>query len=109
MLASGLCSLAGGLCGSPVGLSVFFGHPAYKDMGARSGYAVLNGFAFLLASSTGLAAPFLALFVLPPMSPIIVFVGLVIAADSFGTLPKRHYPAVLLGMVPFIATWGPPL
>merc|ERR1719183_1322264 len=75
-------------------------------MGARYGYSVLNGVCFLIICSTGLAAPFLSVFVLQAMSPIIVFVGLVIAADTFSITPPRHYTAVVLGMIPSLAEWA---
>ena len=39
-------------------------------------------------------------------SAILLFVGLVIAAQAFEVTPPRHFPAVVFGLVPHVAAWG---
>ena len=38
--------------------------------------------------------------------PILIFIGLEIAAQSFHATPVRHYPAVVFACVPALATLG---
>ncbi len=42
----------------------------------------------------------------PAIVPILLFIGLVIGAQSFAEVPKAHYAAVVLATVPNIAAWG---
>ena len=45
LVVNGLGTLAGALFGSPFPTSIYIGHPAWKKLGARAGYSVLNGVA----------------------------------------------------------------
>ena len=43
---------------------------------------------------------------IPAIVPILLFIGLVIGAQSFRAVPKAYYPAVVIAMVPNVAAWG---
>ncbi len=43
---------------------------------------------------------------IPAIVPVLLYIGLVIGAQAFAVVPRAHYPAVVLAMVPNIASWG---
>ncbi len=47
-----------------------------------------------------------ALLPLPAIVPVLLFIGLVIGTQAFSAVPRAHYPAILLAVVPNIAAWG---
>jgi AGZA family xanthine/uracil permease-like MFS transporter len=49
---------------------------------------------------------FLAVIPIQALVPILLFIGLVIGAQAFTTTPARHAPAVVLAMLPNIASWA---
>ena len=53
----------------------------------------------------GLTALLLAIIPLVAILPILLFIGLVIGAQSFQATPARHAPAVVLALLPNIAAW----
>ena len=54
----------------------------------------------------GLVGLFLAVIPIQALVPILLFIGLVIGAQAFTTTPARHAPAVVLAMLPNIASWA---
>jgi AGZA family xanthine/uracil permease-like MFS transporter len=40
------------------------------------------------------------------ISPILLYIGMLIGAQAFQETPKRHAPAVILALVPQVAAWG---
>ena len=40
------------------------------------------------------------------ISPILLYIGMLIGAQSFQETPKSHAPAIILGLVPHLAAWG---
>jgi adenine/guanine/hypoxanthine permease len=103
LLTEGAASLVAGFLGGVIQTTPYIGHPAYKKMGGRAAYTLVNALFVGAAGSFGL---FIFLFqYLPPaaMFPILVFVGLEITAQSFHATPVRHYPAVVLAMLPALA------
>lgn len=38
--------------------------------------------------------------------PILIYIGMLIGAQSFEHIPVRHFPAVMLGIMPCIGEWG---
>ena len=59
MLGDGLGSIIAAIFGSPFGMTVFIGHPAFKEMGAKIGYNWLNAVFFIIVCFTGVSAPLL--------------------------------------------------
>ena len=40
------------------------------------------------------------------ISPILLYIGMLIGAQAFQETPKSHAPAVILALVPHVAAWG---
>jgi AGZA family xanthine/uracil permease-like MFS transporter len=101
--AEGLATLAAGLFGGVIQSTPYIGHPAYKAMGARSGYTLATA---IFVGAAGVCGYFDWIFFLIPRAvilPILVFVGLEITAQSFHATSTRHYPAVGLACLPALA------
>ena len=99
-------TLIAGLCGGVIQTTPYIGHPAYKAMGGRAAYVLATA---LFIGSAGLLGYFGYLYLVIPkvtVYPILVFIGLEIAAQSFHATPVRHYPAVVLACVPALAQLG---
>ncbi|UJR24849.1 hypothetical protein I4U23_006218 [Adineta vaga] len=106
MFADGIGTLIASLFGSILGMTTFIGHPAFKKMGAKQAYSIANGLAFLPLCFFGINALLLSIIAIVSVNPIIIFIGLVICADTLAITPKRHYPAFLLGLMPIVADWA---
>jgi AGZA family xanthine/uracil permease-like MFS transporter len=103
LLVQGVASAAAGLLGGVVQTTPYFGHPAYKKMGAGWTYVVLGTLALALASYFG---GFARVFEWVPGAvafPVIVYVGLRTIAHSFEATPRRDYAAMALATVPVLA------
>lgn len=99
-------TLLAGLCGGVIQTTPYIGHPAYKAMGGRAAYALATA---LFVGSAGVLGYFGYLYVVIPkvtVYPILIFIGLEIASQSFHATPQRHYPAVVLACVPALAQLG---
>jgi AGZA family xanthine/uracil permease-like MFS transporter len=106
LLANGAGSLVAALFGSPFPTTIYIGHPGWKAMGARSGYSVLNGiFITALALSGTLGLVVWAVPIDAGMA-IVLWIGIVITAQSFQTIPRSHAPAAVIGLLPALAAWG---
>lgn len=106
MLVDGIGTLLGACFGSVFGTTVYIGHPAYKSMGARQGYSVVNAILIAILYFTGLVAPLFAIIELESVHPIIIFVGLMIACQAIEISHESHYPAVIVGFLPAICDWA---
>ena len=106
LLADGIGALAGALLGSPFPPAVYIGHPGWKAVGGRIGYSFATGIVISLVCFAGLTALLLAVVPLVAILPILLYIGLVIGAQAFETTPARHAPAVILAMLPNIASWA---
>jgi AGZA family xanthine/uracil permease-like MFS transporter len=99
----GFSTLVGALFGGVIQSTPYIGQPAYKAMGARAGYTLATA---LFVGAAGMCGFFDWIFYVLPKAvvfPILIFVGLEIAAQSFGATPRRHYPALALACVPALA------
>ena len=106
LLADGIGALAGAVLGSPFPPAVYIGHPGWKSVGGRVGYSLATGVVIALVCFLGLTALLLAVVPLVSILPILLYIGLVIGAQAFETTPARHAPAVILAMLPNIASWA---
>lgn len=106
LVADGVGALAGALLGSPFPPAVYIGHPGWKAVGGRIGYSFATGVVISLVCFTGLTALLLAVVPLVSILPILLYIGLVIGAQAFESTPSRHAPAVILAMLPNIASWA---
>ncbi len=105
LLMNGVATLAAAAFGSPFPTTLYLGHSAYKAMGARSGYSALSGAATMLLCMTGLVPLVLHIVPLEAVSIVVVWVGLMMVGQTFQDVPKSHYVAVALGLVPMLASW----
>jgi adenine/guanine/hypoxanthine permease len=106
LLANGIGSVVAALFGSVFATTIYIGHPGWKRLGARSGYSVLNGLFIAVICLTGTIQAVLAFIPLEAGIGILLYIGIIIVAQSFQETPKEHAPAVALGIVPALAAWG---
>jgi AGZA family xanthine/uracil permease-like MFS transporter len=106
LMANGAGSVAAALFGSVFPTTIYIGHPGWKRLGARSGYSALNGVFISFLCLTGTIQAVLGLIPLEAGIGILLYIGIIIVAQSFQETPKEHAPAVALGVVPALAGWG---
>ena len=106
LMVNGIGSVVAALFGSVFPTTIYIGHPGWKRLGARSGYSVLNGVFISLLCLTGTIQLVLGLIPLEAGIGILLYIGIIIVAQSFQETPKEHAPAVALGIVPALAGWG---
>lgn len=106
LAVNGLGSLAAGLFGSCFPTTIYIGHPGWKAMGARAGYSVLNGVFVTIVCLTGTLAHIAWAVPVDAGMAIILWIGLVITAQSFQATPREHAPAVVVGLLPGVGAWG---
>ena len=103
---NGVGTIVGALFGSPFPTTVYIGHPGWKALGARSAYSVINGAVMTVLCTSGLIGVIGSLVPLEAGYPILLWIGVVITAQAFQSTPREHAPAVALGLLPAIASWG---
>src|ERR1700749_4078614 len=106
LTADGVVSLVGCLMGNPFINAVYIGHPGWKAMGGRIGYSAATGLMVIVLSWFGVIAVMSSLIPLVAISPILLYIGMLIGAQAFQETPHRHAPAVVLALIPNIAAWG---
>jgi AGZA family xanthine/uracil permease-like MFS transporter len=106
LMANGIGSVVAAFFGSVFPTTIYIGHPGWKRLGARSGYSILNGIFITFLCLTGSIQAVLAVVPLEAGIGILLYIGIVIVAQSFQATPKEHAPAVALGLVPALAGWG---
>lgn len=103
LLADGAATILAGALGSVVQTTLYYGHPAYKTMEARSGFPLATGLVLLVI---GILGWFQDLFQWVPreaLFPVVVFVGLRTIAHSLSNVDSKHLPAFALACVPVLA------
>src|ERR1700756_5774695 len=106
LTADGVVSLIGCLMGNPFINAVYIGHPGWKAMGGRIGYSAATGIMVILLSWFGIISVLLALVPVVAISPILLYIGMLIGAQAFQDNPKSHAPAIILALTPHLAAWG---
>ena len=106
LTADGVVSLIGCLMGNPFINAVYIGHPGWKAIGGRIGYAAATGVLVLVLAWFGVVALIMALIPVVALSPILLYIGMLIGAQAFQETPRKHAPAVVLALVPQVAAWG---
>ena len=106
LTADGVVSLIGALMGNPFINAVYIGHPGWKAIGGRIGYSAATGVMVLVLSWFGILALLMAVIPVVAISPILLYIGMLIGAQAFQETPKSHAPAVILALVPQVAAWG---
>jgi AGZA family xanthine/uracil permease-like MFS transporter len=106
LTADGVVSLIGCLMGNPFINAVYIGHPGWKAMGGRIGYSAATGVMVVVLSWFGIISVLLALVPVVAISPILLYIGMLIGAQAFQTTPIKHAPAIVLALTPHLAAWA---
>jgi adenine/guanine/hypoxanthine permease len=106
LTADGVVSLIGCLMGNPFINAVYIGHPGWKAMGGRIGYSGATGIAVIVLSWLGIISVMVSLVPVVAISPILLYIGMLIGAQAFQETPKKHAPAIILALTPHLAAWG---
>ena len=106
LTADGVVSLIGCLMGNPFINAVYIGHPGWKAMGGRIGYSAATGCMVIVLSWFGVISLMLAVIPVVAISPILLYIGMLICAQAFQTTPREHAPAIALALTPHLAAWA---
>lgn len=110
-VTDGVGTMIGALFGSPFPTTAYIGHPAYKRMGARSGYIIGVGLVIPFAVFFGLLAFLNNLIPVAAAAPVLVFVALSLITNTAHSVKTEHMAAVTIAMMPHISAflmikWG---
>ncbi|CAN5199325.1 hypothetical protein BH11PSE4_BH11PSE4_30350 [soil metagenome] len=106
LTADGVVSLIGCLMGNPFINAVYIGHPGWKAMGGRIGYSAATGIMVVALSWFGVISLMLAIIPVVAISPILLYIGMLMCAQAFETTPRQHAPAIALSLTPHLAAWA---
>ncbi len=103
LAVNGLGTIAAGLFGSCFPTTIYIGHPAWKSMGAKAGYSILNGLFFTLLFLFGCGTFLEKLIPIEAGAAIVMYIGIIMTAQAFQTTPRKHAPAVAIALFPALA------
>jgi len=106
LLVNSAGSLVAAVLGNPFPTTIYIGHPGWKAMGARWGYSLLNGAVITCLCLIGGVTLVLKVVPMEAMIGILLWIGLIITAQAFQEVPKKHSAAVALGLMPALAAWA---
>lgn len=106
LTADGVISLIGCCMGNPFINAVYIGHPGWKSMGGRIGYSAATGVMVIVLAWFGIISVMSSIIPLVAISPILLYIGMLIGAQAFQETPKSHAPAIILALTPHLAAWG---
>ncbi len=106
LLADGTGAVVGSALGSPFPPAVYVGHPGWKAAGGGISYSLATGVVIFLLCVFGMFPLLGAILPIPAIVPILLFIGLVIGAQAFRAVPKAHYAAIVLAIIPNVAAWA---
>lgn len=104
-IVDGAGTMIGTLFGGVFPTTVYLASVSSKWLGAGRGYSIVNGIIFFVASTFGIIAAMSAIIPLQVVAPILVFVGISMVAQTFSSIPKKHFPAAILAMFPYLANY----
>ena len=106
LAVNGVGTMIGALFGTCFPTTIYIGHPGWKGLGARAGYSVLNAGFIVLICCTGTLAHIAWAIPIDAGIAIVIWIGIIITAQAFQTVPKTHAPAAVIGLLPGVAAWG---
>lgn len=106
LAVNGIGTIAAACFGSVFPTTIYIGHPGWKKMGAGAGYSIANGFVITILCLLGLVGFATALIPVEAGAAILLYIGVIIAAQAFQATPREHAPAVVIGFFPALASWG---
>ncbi len=74
--------------------------------GGRIGYSAATGIMVVVLAWFGIISVLLALVPVVAISPILLYIGMLIGAQAFQTTPIKHAPAIVLALTPHLAAWA---
>ncbi|WP_204115851.1 xanthine/uracil/vitamin C permease [Shimia biformata] len=101
----GAGTMIGALFGSPFPTTAYIGHPAYKRMGAHSGYIIAVGVVIPVAAFLGLLAFLNNLIPVAAAAPVLVFVALSLITNTAHSVKPAHMAAVTIAMMPHVSAF----
>jgi AGZA family xanthine/uracil permease-like MFS transporter len=105
LLMNGVGTICAAAFGSAFTTALYIGHPAWKSLGARSGYSTANGIVIMLLCLGGGMSVVVHYVPISAALGIMLWIGLVIIAQAFSAIPPDHAPAVALGLIPSLGAW----
>src|SRR5438477_365701 len=99
-IPAGLVAIAAGT------LIAWVASAAGMPWGGRLGYSAATGIMVIVLSWFGIIALISTLIPLVAISPILLYIGMLIGAQAFQETPKSHAPAIILALTPHLAAWG---
>jgi AGZA family xanthine/uracil permease-like MFS transporter len=106
LAVNGLGSMLAAFLGSCFPTTIYIGHPGWKGLGARTGYSMLNGLFFTAIALFGCMNLINKIVPMEAGIAIVLWIGIVIAAQAYQATPREHAPAVVVGLFPAFAAWG---
>jgi AGZA family xanthine/uracil permease-like MFS transporter len=106
LAVNGLGSMLACLFGSCFPTTIYIGHPGWKGIGARTGYSIMNGVFFTAIALFGCVNLINKIVPMEAGIAIVLWIGVVIAAQAYQATPRSHAPAVVVGLFPAFASWG---
>jgi AGZA family xanthine/uracil permease-like MFS transporter len=106
LATNGLGTVAAACFGSCFPTTIYIGHPGWKQMGARAGYSLLNAGVFTVVLLSGTLSYIAWAVPVDAGMAIVLWIGIVITAQAFQSVPRKHAPAVVLGLLPGVGAWG---
>jgi AGZA family xanthine/uracil permease-like MFS transporter len=103
LVANGIGSMVAAGFGSCFPTTLYIGHPGWKAMGARAGYSVANAAFASLICFTGWLSWIAWAVPIDAGMAIVLWIGVMITAQAFQTVPRAHAPAVVMGLLPGLA------
>jgi len=102
MVMDGVSSMIGTDFGNQFPTTVYFGHPGWKELGARAGFSLVNGILYLVICTTGLTGVLMAAIPTEAVMVLLIFIGFSVTDSTFRSMDKKYYPVILLSMVPIV-------
>ena len=106
LLADGAGAIIGAGLGSPFPPAVYIGHPGWKEAGGRASYSMASGVFIAVLCFLGLFGVLATVLPIPAIVPILLYIGLLIGAQAFQSVPKVQAAAVVAAILPNLAAWG---
>lgn len=106
LVINGVGTIAAAFFGSVFPTTIYIGHPGWKAMGAGWGYSIANGVVIGFLCFFGLVSFAAQLIPVEAGAAILLWIGVVIAAQAFQSTPREHAVAIVVGFLPALASWG---
>lgn len=102
MIMDGMSTIMGSLFGNPFPTTVYFGHPGWKELGARAGFSLTNAVLYLLICTTGLTGVLMAAIPTEAVMVLLIFVGFSVTETTLHSVDKKYYNVILLSLIPIL-------